>query len=85
MGKGRSSEEIGDAIWGWQEQDDDGNWGLLAAVIPLLPEFGTTVLVTRQEHIAKEIFGPIAKNHSAKTGRRIRLAHFKMDFEVETT
>lgn len=68
--------EPGDVIYGWQEQTPDGAWGFVAAYIPLIGLPGP--LHHRSEQIAREMFGPIARDHCARSGNPLRLARFQL-------
>lgn len=69
---------VGNILYAWQEQADEG-WGNIAATI-VLGEIGPTMslLVTRQEFIARTMYGPIARAHAERTGNPVRLARFTL-------
>lgn len=66
----------GDTIYAWQEWEPNGDWGIIAAVIPAL---GTTPvpLVMRDPTSALRA-EPLARAHAAASGNPVRLARFEL-------
>lgn len=66
-------EVSGDVLWAWQEQEPDGSWGIIAALIPGLG--GASPLVLRS-HDQIVRLSALAQAHARTTGRPVRLAKF---------
>jgi len=62
--------EPGDRQYAWQELDESG-WGVIYAMVPLLGY--AAQLMHRNPDITREVLGPIARQHVARTGNRLRL------------
>lgn len=64
--------------WAWQELNpDDGRWGLVAAA-SAIPGVGHGPLITRRPEICRDVFGPIALEHQARTGHRVRMVRLEL-------
>lgn len=63
----------GERIYAWQEFAD-GGWGVIYAFVPAVGAGGQ--LIHRDERVAREYLGPIARSHVAKSGNELRLARY---------
>lgn len=68
------------SLFTWQVLDTDGKWGNIAAVI--VPGMSATPLIVRDRQMADR-FKPIAAAHQLATGKRVRLARYDFDRELE--
>lgn len=62
-------------LYCWQEQEPNGRWGNITAIVPFLPQLGATLLVAR-DRAGMEQLRPIAEQHHQRTGRRVRFARY---------
>jgi hypothetical protein len=67
---------VGDEYWMWQEQDLNGDWGMILSVIPApgLPPIPLPLISRRYDH-ATVLLRTVAKAHQARTQQPIRLVH----------
>lgn len=63
-------------LWAWVADDASGEEGICASI---LPDLGTTPLITSKEHIAREIMLPMAVQISARFQKTVRLRRFVLD------
>lgn len=68
----------GDFLYAWQTADTPDSWSLVGA---LIPELGThqQPLISRDENIVREVFGPIARKHAEAMGQRVRFVRLAVD------
>lgn len=67
-----------DSVFMWQELEEEGEWGLIAAIVPS----GLTLpLVCREAELALNFMRQFADLHEQSTGRQVRLARY--DFASE--
>jgi hypothetical protein len=64
----------GDTLYAWQEQEPDGSWGTIAAVIPGI---GQGPLVMR-DSVSIARVRPLAELHAQRTGHPVRCARFDL-------
>lgn len=66
----------GDTLYAWQEQEDSGSWGIIAA---LMPGSGlVSPMVIRSLPVAHAL-QPLAEAHGEASGHPIRLGRFTLD------
>jgi hypothetical protein len=65
----------GNELWAWQEQEANGSWGIIAALVPGINSVAPLVL--RSYHEIQKLT-PIARQHAESSGRQVRLAKFTL-------
>jgi hypothetical protein len=61
-------------LWIWLAKDPVRGESSIAALLPWLPELGTTTLMARKFEMADHM-APIALAHGRRAGMSVRLAH----------
>lgn len=68
------------SLYVWQEQEPNGDWGTIAAII--VPHLPVAPLISRSRELAQRHFAHLAKTHHQDTGRPVRLARYDYGLEL---
>lgn len=71
----------GDTLYAWQEQEPDGKWGIIAAIVPVLSS-QPVPLVFRGLPVAHKVRA-LAQAHGQASGHPVRLARFDLGIVME--
>jgi hypothetical protein len=78
------TEQTGDELYAWQEQEEDGRWGIIAVVVANAEAAQPIPLVTRSFSIAAAM-RPMAEAHEQSSGHVVRLGCFELTRTVVET